>query len=493
MIGDVKRKAILEFEADLSDLDLAFEQAESKAAELKRQTMDVAKALDAVSLKAPKVGLLGKAFGAFDSAVTKASRGVAGGVGAIDGFAKKLAPWNQAVELGGKVLGAMSAGLDEVAKGSGLAAKEAKALQAEFEGWQNSAKYGLGIVTLELGKQALFADDIKKKFIEIEQTKFFKAFGLKAGADGKLELMGGIFRGDDEANNSTFDPKKFDAFRDSIEINYISKLEQAKKKYDELAAAAKRAADEDAKFAKGFLEAQLNQKRNNTDTRPGHEAPTFSISTGMIDSQGAINSAHSANTAEQRYAGSAGRRNKSLLDSLGIGGDEVSKLELVKTALGSFKDAYAETVQAIASGSMSAGEAFKKGIGMIMNAVGQKLAGMAVGELFEAGANLFLGNPVGAARHAGAAAIYTAGAAALFGIGAKLGGGGSKPSTGAPAAGGTRPGLSLGGGSSGGGGGGERVIVFVGSAFSRDTPRMRQIQANQAVDEAFGAIGARNR
>lgn len=187
-------------------------------------------------------------------------------------------------------------------------------------------------------------------------------------------------------------------------------------------------------------------------------------------------------------------KKRSLLESLGIDDSTSAKLKVATAALGAFKEGFGSTVQAIATGSMSAGEAFKQLAGTVLNSVGAKLAGLAAEQFIEAGVSAILLNPVGAAQHTAAGLLYTAGAVAAYAAGGKLsgGGGGSAPSA-SGAAGGGGGARSLNVGSSSSNGPSERIIVFAGSAFARNTPRMQQIEAEKAVDEVFGAIGARNR
>lgn len=105
--------------------------------------------------------------------------------------------------------------------------------------------------------------------------------------------------------------------------------------------------------------------------------------------------------------------------------------------------------------SKAAGEAAKaagenvararaKAAGEGLIAFAQDMRGQAVGLGFQAAADLIMGNPIGAARHAGAAAMYAAGSVAVMQIGRGLAGGGGGGGT----AGASVPSAGFGGGGS---------------------------------------------
>jgi hypothetical protein len=166
-------------------------------------------------------------------------------------------------------------------------------------------------------------------------------------------------------------------------------------------------------------------------------------------------------------------------------------------------DAYAQAFQMLTgattaamdawiSGSMSAGQAVKKFLADALKGLASQMAVEALKHAAYGIGSLAFGDLSGAGRHAAAAAAF-GGAAVAAGAAAKaLGSGGGGGASGGGGGGGSS---SAGGsGSSGGsvsgpsGSDSEKsrpVYILVGDSFSEDSPRMRQIRANEAMEKAL--------
>jgi hypothetical protein len=150
------------------------------------------------------------------------------------------------------------------------------------------------------------------------------------------------------------------------------------------------------------------------------------------------------------------------------------------------------------SGSMSAGQAFKKFIGDALKGLASQLAVEALKHGAYALGSLAFGDVSGAGRHAAAAAAFGAGAAAAAIAAKSMGGGGASASAGGGSSSGASGSNARGGGtastgnggSGDGGGGRSNTIIVYGDSFSNDSPRMRQVHAEQLVKKAMGSSSA---
>jgi hypothetical protein len=184
-----------------------------------------------------------------------------------------------------------------------------------------------------------------------------------------------------------------------------------------------------------------------------------------------------------------------LLEQLGI--NDPSAMDAAIAAVQGFSSGYTQALQAIGSGTLTAGEAFKKGLGIMVGALGDKLAAFSAAEFVTAGAHAITLDFAGAAMHAGAGALYGAGAIAAYAASAKLGGKGGSAPAGAGATSGAGAGASGGrassGGGAGAGGGTTRQpvtnIFVVGSQYDHLSTRERRQEAEKTVKLAGLSAG----
>lgn len=175
------------------------------------------------------------------------------------------------------------------------------------------------------------------------------------------------------------------------------------------------------------------------------------------------------------------KKGPTLLERLGLNSPD--EMDLALTAVQGFTSGLTTALQALGEGTLSAGDAFKKGLGIMVHAIGDKLAAMAAAEAVEGAAMLVTLNPAGA-LHLAAAGLLGAGAVAAYAASSKLGGGGgSAPATNAHASAGASGHYAgstttylLGTNA----GGGQTINQYIGSTDD-DSPRMRQRRAQRFV------------
>lgn len=479
-------------------------EAMKKAAE---QAKAVQKQLDVIGLGAKNNSEQLKKIG--DGLHSWAGRGI----NAIDGFAKKLAPWNQAMELGGKALKLAEAGLDSYAETSADAAKQVKALTDEFNGYKQAVLAGVGAATVTIAGHLRGAEEIKKQYIEIENTKFFKIF---LDPVTRAQFVGGGGFGSDEGG--AFKAQKnvigavgvFGDFKNTLTdlagnaswngLDY--NLGRVADGFATAAATAKKAREENARWVAEFKASQAgNNARNFTDTI-GTAFSAKSIN-GDIATSGAAGDFGqfgldngNAITQEQYMrqlgidiSGSLSTaptdQEPTFLERLGL--DKPSEISAATTAIQGLAAGMQSAFQMIGEGSLSVGDALKKGLGIAVHALGDKLAAFAAAEAVEGAAMLLTLNPAGA-LHLGAAGLYGAGAVAAYAAASRLsgGGGGAAPSvstSGATAAAAGYAGSStsyyLGAGTPQPGG--QTVNQYIGYV-DEDSPRLRQRRAERMVN-----------
>lgn len=201
---------------------------------------------------------------------------------------------------------------------------------------------------------------------------------------------------------------------------------------------------------------------------------------------------------ESSAVAAASARRTSLIEAVFGPIEEVDLYKQSFTDLGrvftAFSDAVGSSYEAIVTGQGSVSQAFKKMFADGLLAMGKSSAIEALRETALGFGSLALG-PLGgasASMHFQSAAMH-AGVAVAAGVAAHALGAGGGASTGA--AGVSGGGSSSSSASNSGGfsgqqqGPGERVIVVMGDSFSSDSPRMRQLQAERAVNLAFGEDG----
>lgn len=164
---------------------------------------------------------------------------------------------------------------------------------------------------------------------------------------------------------------------------------------------------------------------------------------------------------------------------------KVSDFDIYKEAFKGLEGAASSAMKAWIDGSESAGQAFKKFIGESL----ASLASQMIVESLKYGA-MALGyiamyNFDGAAKAGEASAAYAAGALIAGAAASEFGAGGGSKSGGAGKGGNAGFGGNVGGDHRTQGGGNGPVIVY-GDSFADDSPRMRQIKAQQLVSTAIG-------
>jgi hypothetical protein len=170
-------------------------------------------------------------------------------------------------------------------------------------------------------------------------------------------------------------------------------------------------------------------------------------------------------------------RRKSLMASVFGTPEEISAtteaLSVASGVIDIFASSASSAMDAWIKGEEGAGQALRRGIAGGLGAIAGDLAAKSTRHLIEAGAHLFF-DPLGAARHAGAAAVYGAGALTMGGLAKAM-----HPSAHVPGGrGGGAAAAGLGSGSrfAGGGGGGTTTNnFFLGDTIGWQTQRTNAI------------------
>jgi hypothetical protein len=198
------------------------------------------------------------------------------------------------------------------------------------------------------------------------------------------------------------------------------------------------------------------------------------------------------------FEASRGDRTQSFLETV-FG--PVEEFNTYETAFGTLTTATNSAMSAWISGSMSLGQAVKKGIGDALGALASKLAAHALEHALFAGGSLAFGDFAGAAKHAAMAVAFGTGAATVAtvarsmnghvatvgGAGSSGGGGGSSSS------GSSNDGPVVRDHRTGTGENYNAPIVFVvGEHFTDMSPRQRAQEAEQTAKRAFGSTGSRD-
>lgn len=466
---------------------------------MKSMESQAQKAMDTIGLRAeeqiPRLQRLNNAVQGFTGKIGS-------GIKAIDQFGKSLGPWNQTLELAGKAVRFVDNTLEAYSKTSAQAAEDVKKLRGEFSQLRDDFMAGAGRIAVEILKPAASFDELRKKMIQVENTDLYQRMFMKRG-----EAFGDFF-GDDE----TKDPinalgEAWGGVKDSLKgtidywntsgTTFVDSVTDGMKRN---AAAAKSAADENARWVKAFREGQEGYGRG----RYNIEKPDFGspYSKKSIDTSGndQINRAFEEIEAnrrrmeeqasrEARYGESATRRNETFLEST-FG--PVGEFDVYRSAFEGLTGAVSGAYGAWIDGSMSAGQAFKKFISEAIASLGKQMAIEALKEGAYAIASLAMRDFDGAAKHGAAAAAFLGGSVAA-GVAAKaLGGSGSSGGGAAPAGGGGSSGGGSRGGGSGGSGGGESqrpLVVVLGNHFDELSPRQRSLMAERQLKKVLGGDG----
>lgn len=162
-------------------------------------------------------------------------------------------------------------------------------------------------------------------------------------------------------------------------------------------------------------------------------------------------------------------------------------LSTLGDVFGTLKNASTAAYDAMVTGSMSAGKAFKKAMAESIFALGRDMFVRSLQEGALGVASLALG-PIGgasAAKHFAAAGLFATGAAAAGAIASSLGvGGSSAGGAGASRGGGTSAGGYRAVGDGGSGGGNRTVNVIMGGGLADESPRSNARRVSRAVFQA---------
>jgi len=183
----------------------------------------------------------------------------------------------------------------------------------------------------------------------------------------------------------------------------------------------------------------------------------------------------------QRYS-----KEKTFLQTLGL--DKPDAMDVAITGLKKFSEAWQMSLKAIADGSLSAAQIFKKGLAMILAGLGDKFAAMSASYMVESMIALYEENYILAGQKAAAGAAAGAGAVALYVAANKLspgtasGNANSRDMSTATGSGNSRTGSSYRGGNSYGSTGGpqtQSTIIVIGETFADMNPRERARNARE--------------
>lgn len=502
---DIVRRVVVAFDADPSKLKKALDtiQIETRDAtsEFNGFASAAHQALDTIGLGATaQVGPLGKLHNAFQGVTGK----IGSGIHAIDGFAKALGPWNQALELGGKAVDFMSDSLDAYAQTSPEAERQVRKLKGEFADLAKSTKEAAGEITF-LTLQALpsikeleatakrmaengedFAAAFKKATASLDKNAFDN---LKDAFGDVKDLALETF------HPNTWDPNVAKDALDSIGERMKKLRDNAKEAAREAAAFREEIAKLAAKEAKEATDDLV--KRLTLETQQTHYSDTpgvdFAGAIGRLPSESEFE-AFRTNLKELASDIGGENRQQTFLESMFGSIEEIDlykqSWESLGSVFGAFTDALSAGYTALVTGTEPFGQAMKKMAASSILAAGAASVVDAARETALGFGALAFG-PIGgvtAAAHFKSAALHAAVAAgaglAARGLsggasGGSSGGAASAPPSSAPTRGG--------GGGSGGGGGGEQrpIILVVGEHFGQMSARQRRIEAEEAVQRAI--------
>jgi hypothetical protein len=491
-MSDFSKRVVLE----TRDAERALQRIDREAMKarlgLTKIGTDGAKAMNTIGLGAeaqvPRLERLHSALQGFTGKIGQ-------GIGAIDKFSKSMAPWNQTIELVGKGIRFLEAGLGAHAKTSERARLEVEALTKEMKEYKDAVMETVGAVTVELLKPVGSIDKQREAMEKLLQT--YRKGGL--GAFGTTKI--GMF-GDDETRDALGDlgdalgnvRKAIASTVDHWNTSGTTFVDKFSDGMEKTAAATKKAADEHARwraeYAAHMETLRLREQRNYTDTRT-QSRPGFQIDTSLLDQDAQIGSALDAFNEQTsrgaRYAASQTSRNETFLAKT-FG--PVEEFNLYKEAFAGLTTAVGGAMSAWIDGSMSAGQAIKKfisealkGLAIQMGIESLKHGAYAIG-------SAAFYDYAGAAKHAQAAAAFALGALAAGGGARALGGGGGAGASagggGASSAGSSTPVqsgvLNFGKGNSGK----SNVVVVYADPFAEGSPGTRRRNARKVMERARG-------
>lgn len=517
MIGDIKQNVIVEVTAKTQQATREMDKLDKSSVQASNDMQRVAKAMDMIGLGAqnqvPKLQRLHDGFQSFTGKIGQ-------GINAIDKFAKSLGPWNQTLELGGKVVKFADAGLDAYAKTSQQAAADVEELRGRFTGLKDAVLETTGAFVSSILKRADLIEDTKraaadfKKTLDgVDQSVAFKMFfgGIKTGREI------GSFFGDDETVRSPVAAltDAFKGFRASLHdvtdfwnadgTAFVDSMEKGFEKTKDKIQKAK----EEAKRFRAEIRALSSKNAKDITDAFVEDAESGGYLSGLVDrgeaGYGAAGyGAGFGKIIDDTYAKmQAQNRGSSMLESLFGSVDEINLYKESWDALGgtftAFTDAVGASYEAIVTGQGSVTAAFRNVFASSLMALGKSSVVEALHETALGFGKLALG-PLGgpsAAMHFKSAALHGAVAVAAGVAAGALGGGGGGGGASSAASSGGGAGRSLGASVTGQGnqpgeqGRVDRLIIY-GDSFADDSPRMRQIKARQLVDRATGGYGEDN-
>lgn len=419
-------------------------------------------------------------------------------------------PFNQGLELAGKVAKFAEEGLDAYAKTSKEAAKDVKALTDEFTHYRDVVMASVGQLTVELLKPAVAFEEQRKKLLEIGNTPAFKVlygdkgvlttmnikslgldpkdlsaeqkalarrFGVSVVEEGDsptraitgLGAALGSVRDqavtmiDQTADHwDTRGKRAFDSIRDGLkDLGRAAK--EARQSFGDIAVIAGMDAGGSRGSSTFSVDALGNVMRGSIGERAGEQGTDFRGIMNTSRFKGELPSAGTTDSGKSAFA---------------------AQLEEETRLLDSFSQSVAAAYGAVVDGSTSATSAFKGLAKQQLLAFGVKESAEAISQIgygFGALANpLFAGAAAmhfaSAAKHAAAAGIAGIGVAAVNSLGSSVGA--------APRA------LPAGGSGGGTDGGTTRVetkttyVLINGDQHAEDSPRMRQRNAQRMIELA---------
>jgi hypothetical protein len=491
-MADITRRVLVSFEGDPTKLVRAQDEIEDGTRAMTEQFGASAaaahRAFDTIGLGADKqVGRLQKLSSGFQSFTGKIGQGI----GAIDNFAKTLGPWNQAMELGGKAIAFADAGLEAFSKTSPQAAAEVKRLRDDFTSAKDAAMEFTGAVVIAATKPLMSLKELETQIRGVTGA-FQDAFNASKNGKGLGYLLSGGFI--DDAKKSL--AAQADPWASTPDIG--AGIANARKQHEDKlkADAVKRAA---AQKAYAHRDRDVSEYASITGMDTVGAPIGYSNSLGQAavyeDNTRSLLDAHEAASGKaltedwQRRLGEQRTEKTNFLEST-FG--PIDEFNAYAEAFGMLTGGVTSAMDAWISGSMSAGEAVKKFIGTALKGLASQMAIEALKHGAYALGSLAFGDIGGAGRHAAAAAAFGAGAAAAAvaakqmsssGSSASGGGGGGSSSGGSGGAGGSTSAPS--GSADGDSGKSRPVYILMGDSFSSDSPRMRSIRANEAMDKAL--------
>ncbi len=419
----------------------------------------------------------------------------------IGNVGKVMTPLNQGMNLAGKAIRFATEGLDAYAKTSPKARLEVEKIKNEFGAMKKAVMEATGEMTVALLKPIPSIDELQKRTerLNSEWRRFIFTGRFGGGADavtGFKQVTGAVremFARDTWNTFSAQDElakvgKAMDEFREKQKrareewlktrevMDILSGLGGSVRRGTGNVERARMSTDEQIRAALGFAPTSGLGEKALANAR-GIEIDEQKLLEQVTE--GALSRFEEQSSRESRFAASQSRRTQSFLEqTLG----PIDEFNVYAEAFNMLGGAVSSALNAWVTGSMSAGEAFKKFISEALAGLSSQMAIEALKHAAYAIGSAAFGDVKGAATHSAAAVAFGAGAAAAAVAAKALGGGGSAAPTGAGAGA-----SASGGGAAGGGSSGQPTqtvtnYIIVGDSWSEDSPRVRQQNAERVVE-----------